>query len=135
MSEETKKCTKCGEVKEISLFGKNGKWIRGDCLECRRAHIKMYKIRFKETIQIARKKYHKENLCSEKERAAKYNRSEAARLRNVRNVANLNTGYVASSMRMRVSDCTLELIDLKREQLQFHRLAKEFNRTVKEVFK
>ena len=34
MSQETKKCSKCGEVKALDLFRKEKNRIRGECKEC-----------------------------------------------------------------------------------------------------
>lgn len=44
-------------------------------------------------------------------------------------------GYVASALRLHLVDCSPELIALKREQLQLHRLTKQLNQAIKDAQK
>ena len=148
MSEETKKCSKCGEVKSIDSFRKTGRRIRNECLTCEKLYRhkwmqknKDYRKNHREAINISLSKYRKNNkekvnAASRKWREADHERAKESNRRSYKNRAkNLTDGYIAHELKVRINDLPIDLIEEKRQQLQIFRLAKEFKRTVKEVFK
>ena len=61
---DTKKCTKCGEIKELDQFFKNKRHKDGfqyDCKECRRVDQKSWKKANPEKVKAGRKRYKKSN--------------------------------------------------------------------------
>ena len=167
MSAETKKCTKCGEVKQAEEFMRNGDGRRSICRKCQSLVSAAFYAKNANNEKARYSKYHEANAEKINERrrarrnadaehtriaAAKYraSRREADRVRavlyrkknpesikatNHKTVANLSSSYIADLLNIPVSECPDILIEAKREQVQIKRLAKEFKRTVKEVFK
>ena len=161
MSEETKKCTKCGEVKVLDAFRRHKERIRGECKECekvlnRESHAKSakkwalnnaervkaisaaYRAGLPDGATAQRmKKYREDNPEKAKQDRAKYYAENSNKIKEQMKFRreSLLDVYVANSLRVRVADCPPGLITLQREHIQIKRLAKEFKRTVKEVFK
>lgn len=56
-----KQCSKCHDIKNISEFNKNGKFIRGDCKACQSLHHKQLYIDNKDAIDARNKAYYEFN--------------------------------------------------------------------------
>ncbi len=74
----TKKCTKCGEVKDVSEYwkhkiGKNG--LRSDCKDCMKAYRK--KSYVKENSRVSQRKYRKSNIDDINEKGRIYSLSHS----------------------------------------------------------
>lgn len=76
----------------------------------------------------------KEELKDWSKRYYEKNKRKVLSEKHVKRAA-LDDTYITNVMGMRKHEAIPELITIKREQLQYYRLAKEFKRTVKEVFK
>jgi len=111
MIAETKKCTKCGEVKPLDSFYADGKKIQSRCKSCMCKYTKEWKKRFPE-----KNKSH-ERTCSKNKRNA------------------LTSAYIAGELGLNVSSCPPELIALKREKIQLLRLTKQLNQAIKDAQK
>lgn len=175
MSAETKRCTKCGEVKALDAFGKHSimkDGISTRCKQCNKNAANAYRYA---NIEVVREKERNRSASlpldvkREKHKAWRDKNREAVRVkgRAIMNrlyaknpqkaraksldfhkknrdliIARLKSNrdelcdtYIATTLKMHTSECPQDLINLKRQQLQFYRLAKEFKQTVKEVFK
>ena len=138
-----KKCTKCGEVKPLSEFYKDKRATNGRQSECISCHNKMTQKWNKEhpdSVRKTNKKWYSLNRLDELERAAKYyaENPEVTRRCKKKAVLNLSERYIKEALihtGFHKDQITPDLIEMKREQLQFHRLNKEFQRAVKEIYK
>ncbi len=70
---KTKICTKCGIEKELSNFGKNGKYLRPDCKECNNLRNIKYYDKHKEKINGNHRNHYKQNKEEYSKRHIKYN--------------------------------------------------------------
>ena len=64
MNKETKQCSKCKEVKELSMFHSNkcnGDGLHSRCKECRKSETKRYRERNKEKLKEYDKEYKRKN--------------------------------------------------------------------------
>lgn len=128
MSEETKKCSKCGEVKTISEFSKAGYGIgkfRAWCKQC---------------VCVSSAAWHKNNLerIHEKKKIYSDAHKHIATKKEKERVKNLDASYVKKLLIRSFGsnvDITNEIIRLKREHIQVKRISKEFKKTVKECCK
>lgn len=154
MSEETKTCTKCGEVKPIIEYEMRTDSIDGrrhQCKICHGTNVKAWDVlhrRKSKRVPVTaiakkerKKEWRKENAerlsfkrfkwgLLNKEKVKKYGRAAAENMTD-RYLRNL----IAGKDRVMYVSVPSELIVAKREQLQILRLAKEFKQTMKEVFK
>jgi len=139
---ETKKCTKCGEEKELNEFpncktGKNGK--HSACKKCHRQYQRDRYASSPEKVKASVKSWdaaNKERRNSKRSalREANPEKVKAARsAQKSRDVINLSSYYVAGLMGLATGDCTPELIELKREQLRIHRLTKQLKQEIQNV--
>lgn len=133
MSQETKKCSKCGEVKPLSEFhrfkhSKDGH--KPKCKPCNTAEANKYASNHKEECSSKKMDWYKK-------KPIEY-RKDRERRSNERRGRILPDSYIANCVARKdfpPSTVSLELINLKREQLQIYRLAKELKKTINEVFK
>ena len=145
-----KKCSKCGEVKSLDGFYRDaGKpdGRRADCSVCSRASISKWRAENPEKHKACVKKWRAENPEKEKATKAKWcaenpekNRASGAKWRaenpekvkaiEAQRTAGLASAYVAASCGLKVSQLTPELLELKRAQLQMHRLTKQLNKEI-----
>ena len=147
MSEETKKCTKCGNEKSILLFRRSYRTktsLRSICRECeniqRNDRIKddeKEKER-KRKSAIANKERYNESRRNRRKASPDPPRKiskESAIAKARRQCDGLSRSYVAALLEMKVADCTEDLIEMKRQQVLFRRLSIKLKHTVREVFK
>lgn len=157
---ETKKCTKCGEVKNLSAFTKrtgykNG--VRSSCRDCENEYKRKWGKDNPEKRLISNRKYcknnpekvkeirrvhHEKNRDKDRKRSITYyynnktkclargleyrrNNPEKHRASNRRKVEKLTNAYIASVLGLALSECTIELIEAKRAQLQLTRATKD----------
>lgn len=135
MTTETKKCTKCGEVKAMSQFHKDRYRFDGVNSIC------------KECIKEKTSSYYKKNKEKQKERVLKWRLenkeaySESQRKWKEKNIGkenerkrnagfDLKDSYIVGTLRIPAKDCTPELIELKREQLRIQRLTKQLKKEI-----
>jgi len=151
---ETKRCTKCGEVKSLSAFYKGYNY----CKECTRIQVQKWRKDNREKTNKIATNYRNNNIdkCRENDRLNyaknrdkinKYQRDwyiankSNAKERNKRWVnknkdiksylkvdtqcLNLTDAYIAHALRIPVDDCPAELIEAKRAQLKLHRAINE----------
>lgn len=195
---DTKRCSKCGEVKALDEFCKDKNRKDGYFVYCRqcvsdkrkkytqehadelrvkraayrqanleriRANERLrvidkqktkerqekYRARHKDVIAEKHRRYREANLAKVREtqrlstakafasnpekfraacRAWHKNNPENAAKRSRKKVDGLSDGYVASAMRVKVSDATTELLALKREQLAIKRMTRELKKAI-----
>ena len=147
-----KTCTKCGEVKALDAFHKNSTRKDGICEICKacvQARGKTYRAANSEKIAATAAAYRAANIDAEVKRWAAYraaNREkqstykaayrlaniEMYRARNSANKENLTPCYIAHVMRIKTSELTPGLYELKREQLETRRLAKQLKQATKD---
>ena len=131
---ETKRCTKCGEVKALSGFPKEKKYkggYRPRCKECRNEVHRAWAAKNrakqaeshrrwssanKEKLKRYRSEYAAKNPGKNREKAKKWF---------ARNIERVPDHYCAKLVRMPVSKMPHELLEFKREQIKMHRLLKE----------
>lgn len=61
---QTKKCSKCGEIKQICDFNRNEKCkfgVRSECRECQKTNRNLYRSNNKSKVQSSNKKYYENN--------------------------------------------------------------------------
>ena len=113
---DTKRCTKCGEIKTADCFGRRGKSLRSWCKACMAARDKEYYAANQEKEAARHKKYRNEN----KEKVA---------ARHKRYIDEISPSYVksllAASLGIDKKDITPQLIELKTKQIKLTRLIKE----------
>jgi len=135
---ETKKCSKCGEVKSLSDFYKR----YGMCKECasiqqreyrlknaekRIKYNKEYRLKNAERIREQKREYRLKNAERIREYDKKYSSEniEKIRKREKKNNYNLTNKYIASLLRISIKDVPKELLEAKRAQIKIHRLLKQ----------
>lgn len=119
----TKKCSKCGEVKSLSVFYKRKdikSWVGAWCKACENTNRKPYR-------KAYQKAYHKANADKLRESRKAYKKANADKIAEYHkaNVDNLTSRYIASNIGLPIEDIPPELIELKRAQLKLHRLIKQ----------
>ena len=126
---ETKKCTKCGEVKILSMFynkinGKYGK--RAVCIKCAKIDSQKYRTNTKDSIKrysqewrgknkLYTKKYYYDNIKSCRLKQSQYSKSIRDKL---------SDAYIISVLGVKKTDCSPELIEQKRGCLKLFRSVK-----------
>jgi hypothetical protein len=70
--EQVKKCTKCGEVKGVGEFSRNGKYMRSHCNKCIKDDAGKYRQTNRKRINEYFRKYTKTNPEKRKELNKKY---------------------------------------------------------------
>ena len=124
---ETKTCWKCHETKPWGCFGRDK--TRKDGLNCT----------CKSCARENSRRYNLDNRAEalEKKRAWRVSNPGKAKARDTRNSAwsrqKLKPAYVAKALGMPVKQVTPELLELKREQLTYHRLLKEAKTILKDM--
>lgn len=113
---KTKTCTKCGEVKAASAFRRNGPHVSNLCFVCAPLRLS----------DLAESEQSRADARATKRNKSTYGKAD---------LAECSDRYVASSLKIPLADCPSELIALKREQLQLHRLAKQLNQVIKDAQK
>ena len=134
-----KTCTKCGVWKGFGEFAprKDSRDGRvGQCRPCRNGSINATanRARAKAWKQANRDRFREVNRPGKRSRNARYrkrNPDVAKRHAKTKN-ARLTDAVVANRLHLRVSDCDRELIELKREQLQLHRLLRDFKKVLED---
>jgi len=120
---ETKKCTKCGEVKALTEFrrAKNRKaGFTSICKVCKKAQTKNYKAIYRDNQKKKRAKWYADN-------------PEKVLVRKDKRIIEITDSLVASYLKVSVKECPPELLELKREQLKLHRLTKQLKKEIKNV--
>lgn len=135
---QTKKCTKCGEEKELNEFYKDK--IRRDkhrvyCKKCEAPYYKKYYIRNLEKLNAQRKKYQVHSRTKLNTQARKYwsrNRKILTlqqRVREAQKREYLTNDYIkrliCQNASLNFADIPIELVALKREQLKLTRLIRQ----------
>ena len=140
---ETKTCTKCGVCKPVESFARNKRKQGGIdcwCKQCHRDSTALYAKKNREKVLAATRAWRAAN----RDHRAAYKRAhrtandarairkwkelhpEAVRSSEKRSRDKLASHYVAARLRRQgAAEITQPLIQLKREQLSLHRLAKE----------
>lgn len=126
----TKKCSKCGEVKAVELFGKNKTkkdGMQSDCKECAKTAWIGLGLKHKEKIATyrANRKLNNPEKVLEGSRKWANNNREKINEKYKKNRDELSDSYVRSTLSMSALSATPELIELKRTQLQIIRLTRE----------
>ena len=115
-----KTCTKCGETKELSEFyadksKKDEK--RARCKKCDSPCQRNRRIENLEKFRAREAKMRAENPEKVLSTAAKSRQ-------------NLTPSYIANVMHISVNACPPELLELKRHQLEMHRLTKQLTKEI-----
>jgi len=133
-----KTCKKCGESKGLDAFS----GARSECKACAakctakwrdenpekdRARYAKYRAENPEKVRASKAKCRAENPEKERARHAKYHAENVEKVRasKAKCRASLNDGYIAELLRLPAKKAPPQLIELKREQILLHRLAKE----------
>ena len=145
-----KTCTKCGETKELSEFyadksKKDEK--RARCKKCdspcqRNRRIEnLEKFRAREAkmraenpekFRVRQSKWRAENPEKQKARDAKWRAENPEKVLSTaaKSRQNLTPSYIANVMHISVNACPPELLELKRHQLEMHRLTKQLTKEI-----
>lgn len=148
---ETKKCSKCGEVKPPSEFGldrskKHG--LANQCKRCKGATSNAWREKNRERNRANERAWEERNRGHIRERQRARYRADPEKAKapteawvranpeKVLAVAKrardgLTKAYIASKLRIPVRDLTPELLALKREQLALKRLSREIKRELR----
>lgn len=121
---ETKKCSRCGEVKALMDFGNCRSNSSGKHYECKKCHAietKNWRAKNKNKTQ----EYSRDWLLKNKNKSR-----EAKRLNEEKNRNCLSDRYVSSKLGLSIHDCSPELLELKREQLRIKRLIKQLKKEI-----
>ncbi len=107
---DTKRCSKCGEVKEVEEFRKT----HNQCKNCIGLLRKKYDFLNREKINERQRKYVKNNRARNNRDKGKY-------------IAKMSSRYIDALIKhqLRIEDITPEMIDIKRQQIIIYRLLKE----------
>ena len=130
---DTKKCSKCGEVKGLAEFGKHSitrSGLRDRCKVCNREYAASWrkenpKKAAKKDAEWARNNRDKRVVICTKYREA--NRSQISQSEKARK-NKISDGYAAQLIGLRISIAPPELLALKREQLAIKRMARELKK-------
>jgi hypothetical protein len=122
---DTKKCSKCGEVKLLTAFYK-----RGGCKACLAVEQKQYRAA---TNSDSRRQLRRQ-ASSRYKRENRDRVLAAQRARNAEHVAKISNRYVAAILReagVPLEQQTIDLISMKRAQIALLRLGKEIKTHLK----
>ena len=128
-----KKCTKCGEVLPLHMFGKNKRTkdkLRIWCKECVRKNNKAYRDKNKEELKKKAKVYRDKNKEERRKKNKAYykeNKEEALEYRRER-VLKLTDSYIRGLLNSQGIDESLitpEIIELKRAATKVKRIIKQ----------
>lgn len=144
---ETKKCSKCGEEKDLIYFRKdrrkkdglyvwckkcssenNVKWQREN-REKQRQFLKTYREKNKEKIEASKKKLNEKYKILRKLNPQMFKERDR-KARRIK-VETLSDDYVKQLLCLK--DATPELIELKRNQVLIHRITKQLKQEIKNV--
>ena len=140
-----KKCTKCGEEKEVSEFHKmkGCKYgVRNTCKNCMKEYQKEYRKENVDSMKEYQKEYRKENVDSMKEYRKEYRKENADRLKEYQKECqkeyqiSLSDGYIITQLRNQNPNLTTEQIRANPELIRLKRLAIQYYREhLKEIKK
>ena len=128
-----KKCLKCGEKKEISSFSKSRSQPDGlfwCCKQCAKEYQKEYRKKNREQLRLASRNNHYRFYEKYKERYKLYRNKYRGENKEYfiayqkKEVFNLTDHYIAQQLQLKKSECTPELIELKRASIQLLRACK-----------
>lgn len=122
--EQTKKCTKCGETKDLSSFRKDKRGKHGICPRCKYCEDARHKEWIKSHPGYERK-FNKNNPARGKKKWATYRKKKGDALFDM-------PGQIAKALGLPVEKCTLDLLELKKQQLHTYRLTKQLHQLLKE---
>ena len=111
-----KACAKCGEVKPVDAFR-----CKGSNTQCRRCD---YRLRVRDT----KKEWERQQRWREKNPDRHKEQKGASQ---AKSIAEMSDAYIAGLIQVPVDECTPELIQRKREQLEMHRLIRQLKRESK----
>ena len=134
---ETKRCTKCGEVKGLEEFHRTSRTKSGAvaaCKVCRLAHAKVYWEVQKKSISARTVARRANNIDLENKRKRDYYHKHRSKNLNraKQRAKDLPDSYVLQLLKV---PATPELIEMKRQQRLAHRALKEFQKLLKEQTK
>lgn len=128
-----KTCVKCGETKPVSDFYRN----RCQCKVCCRLYKKKYNENNKEKVSAHKKKYNGNNKEKIAENCKQYRENNKEKIaeylkqyrENNKEKIMLSNGHIKSILKLnfkiKYTNITPEMIELKREQLLIHRALKQ----------
>lgn len=124
---ETKKCSKCGEVKDVGEFYKNGEYgLRPNCKKCEKEQWQKKNIKNPEKNKTKCRNYLLANSEKEKERIKNYWLKNPENLKNKNNrcntkkIDNLTDCYIKQTLKL--SGFTTEQINENPELIEVKRL-------------
>lgn len=135
---ETKKCTKCGEVKELAEFSpaKDRKpSVSSWCKKCLSNYGKDRRLADIDKARAIDRKCRIKNAEARRDyaRAIKEKNREKYLDNRKWERDKLSDVYVLSKLAIPVAECPPELIELKREQLRIHRIIKQLKQEIQNV--
>lgn len=116
-----KRCTKCGEVKELDCFYKNKNNKDGMDYLCKNCNNE-YQKKWKEKNPEKYKESTKQTRIKRKEKIKKYKRKI---------IDVISKTYVATKLKIKTSELTDDLYQLKKQQIEVHRFIKQLNKEIK----
>lgn len=126
-----KTCTGCGEAKELSEFSRNKTKPDGFKSECKKCEA-AYRAKHREKLNAKAAKWRADNRERERAWCKKWRDSRPDKQKEIgtKRTSNLTASYIATSLKMKVSNLTPELIELKREQLLMRRATKQLTKEI-----
>lgn len=120
---DTKTCTKCGETKVLSAFTKNKSkrgGLQSHCKACTAAESAAWRAANRDKI--------KAQYAANPGKFKAKNRAGNAKQRE-----GLTPSYIAHVLRTSTKELTPELLELKRQQIELHRLQRQLQATLKDL--
>jgi len=112
---ESKKCSKCNEIKELALFSKqkaNNDGFRSYCKECMSVSKKKYRQENRDKILEQGRKYQKEN----RNKMCEYSKKNYLKYRDIIS-DNTIKKYLKNTLFLQLQEISQEMIELKKEQI------------------
>ena len=137
----SKACHTCGEVKALDAFCRNKSALSGygwQCKSCRNTYRAVYRKAHPDEADRANARdaaYRKAYPDKIKARAAAYKKAYpgCSKARDAADIEKLAPNYLAKKLGIRAAYITPELLALKREQIETHRLAQQVKQYLKEI--
>lgn len=134
---ETKRCSKCGEVKTLDAFSPQAGTRLGRAAQCKACRVSAAKQRYLENSEKFKERSRRwatENPEKANARNARqyFKNPEKTKKRVNRHREHLAPHYVASLLRLAIAELTPELFELKREQILTTRALRELKKVINE---
>ena len=132
-----KTCTKCGEVKALDAFynrKRSSDGLMGYCKQCTALVASVYRKATPGKFKARKTAYRNANQEKAKAWNSKYRKANREKLKDkaAKLVAEMGKSYISTLTGIPAAFLTPEVLAIKREQLETHRLAKQLRQATKD---